>query len=349
MAVTEFGSASAQAVKRWSDQLFRETLGKTYIKRFMGRGQDAIIRMLPDLESAPGDNIKYDLRVQNRSAGVQGDSRLQGYEDPLTFYQDNLNIEQLRNAHAFRGMTQQRTVHDLRLEAKGSLSDWYAWVYDTMMFAYLAGTAGDSNESVSGILGGSGFAGNALTAPDAAHLVDNTGSDFALSQLDAAIAKAKVTNPRVRPAMVDGQPKFVVVLHPYSVRSMKTDAGATAWNQIHQNASARSGSNPIYTGALGEYNGCVLHESEFIPRVGDVTHNLFLGAGAGSIAFGNAYKKSKRSSAGGGSYFSYVESDDDYGNEQGVGVSSCFGIKKNTFNGADFGVVRLTNTETAPA
>ena len=273
MAVTEFGTGSAQAVKRWCDKLFRESLGKTFIKKFMGKGPDAIIRLLTDLENDAGDEIKYDLRVQDRSNGVQGDTRLKGFEAALVFHQDSILINQLRQAHAFRGMTQQRTVHDLRAEGRASLSDWFAWVYDTLMFAYLAGVAGDSNESAAGILGAGGFAGNGLTAPDAAHLVDKTGSAFGLADLDNAIAKAKVTNPRVRPTMDGGNPKYVAVLHPYSIRSLKL-AGTTAWNTIHENASLRGSNNPIYTGALGEYNGVVLHESEFIPRVGDVTQSL---------------------------------------------------------------------------
>jgi len=347
MAVTEFGTGDPQAAKRWSDQLFRETLGKTYCSRFMGKGSDAIIRMLPDLESAPGDNIKYDLRVQDRSNGVQGDTKLKGFESSLVFHQDEINIDQLRQAHAFRGMTQQRTVHDLRAEGRASLSDWFAWVYDSMTFAYATGVAGDSNESVSGILGVGGFAGNALTAPDADHtFVGSTG--FVVGDLDDAVAMAKVTNPRVRPTKVGGQDKYVAVLHPYSIRSMRIDAGASGWNQIHQNASARAGSNPIYTGALGEYNGVVIHESEFIPRVGNTTYNVFLGAGALTCAFGNAWKKSRRSAGGGGSYFSYHEETEDYDNEEGIAAASCFGIKKSTFNSADFGVIRIDNTETGP-
>ncbi len=348
MAVTEFGTNDAQAVKRWSDKLFRETMGKTYCKRFMGRSADSILKLLTDLDNDPGDEVRYDLRIQDRSNGVQGDTRLKGFESALTFQQDTLKINQLRQAHAFRGMTQQRTVHDLRAEGRASLSDWYAWVYDVMFFSYMAGVSGDGNEEISGILGSSGFAGNALTAPDADHLIDQSSTAFALTDLDSALAKAKVTNPRVRPTMVNGQPKYVVVLHPYSIRSMKTGAGATAWNQIHQNASQRGNSNPIYTGALGEYNGVVIHESEYIQRVGNVTHNVFLGACAGTMAFGNAWKRSRRG-AGGGSYFSYREEDDDYGNEEGIAAASVFGMKKSTFNSADFGVVRITNLETAPS
>ncbi len=348
MAVTEFGTNDPQAVKRWSAKLFRETMGKTYCKRFMGKGSDAILKVLTDLDSSAGDEVRYDLRSQDRSNGVAGDTRLKGFESALQFDQDTLKINQLRNAHAFRGMTQQRTVHDLRAEGRASLSDWFAWVYDVMFFTYMAGVVGDGNENISGIMGAGGFAGNALTAPDADHLIDQTGTAFALTDLDAAIAKAKVTNPRVRPTMVNGAPKYVAVLHPYSIRSMKIGAGATAWNQIHQNASQRGNSNPIYTGALGEYNGVVLHESEYIQRVGNVTHNVFLGACAGTMAFGNAWKRSKRG-AGGGSYFSYKEEDDDYGNEEGIAAGSVFGIKKATFDSADFGSVRITNTEVAPS
>lgn len=350
MAVTEFGSASAQAVKRWSAELAHEAIGQTWFKRLLGEGQDACIMHLKDLERAAGDQIKFDVRYQDRSAGVQGDAKLEGFESALEFYQDTINIDQLRQAHAFRGMTQQRTVHDLRREGRKSLADWFSRVFDGLMMSYLAGIAGTGRENVSNILGGSGFAGNALQTPDTAHLID-VDADFTLPLLDQAIAKAKTINPRIRPIMVDGQPKYVAILHPYAVFQMKTQSSGNNWNIIHQRASERSGSNPIYTGALGEYNGVVIHESEYIPvsvgtaegdGSGDV-HNLFLGAGAGAFAMGSAWDKQ----SSGGTYFKYVEDKRDYDNEKGIAGSACFGIKKCRFNSTDFGVIRIDTQDTS--
>lgn len=354
MAATEFGTNDPQAVKRWNAELARETIGKTYFKRFLGTGSDSVIVMKTDLEEGAGDEIKYDLRVQNRNPGVQGDTRLKGYESTLTFYQDSVKIDQLREGHSFRRMSQQRTLHDLRKEGRASLADWFARNYDALMFAYLAGTAGDDTENVSNILGSGGFAGNALATPDADHLLDYTGGSAAamsLAMIDRLVARAATLNPRIRPAMVDGEPKFVLVLHPNSVYQLKIalSASAISWSTIQANAGVRGTNNPLYTGALGEYNGVILHQSEYIPRVSatGVTHNLFLGAQAGVFAMGNAYDKMDRGRMGGGSFFKYFEERDDHDNEKAVSGASIFGIKKCRFNSADFGVIRLSTTDTA--
>ena len=360
MSATEFGNASAQNVLRWSNKLLREAMDKTYFKRFTGKTNEAIIQILPDLENSPGDTVKYDLLYQNRGDGVQGDTTLEGFEEALEFYQDSVKIDQLRHAHNFRKMTQQRTVHDLRKVGRSSLSKWYAWKYDTMMFAYLGGAVGDGAETASGTIGSSGFAGNAIQTPETTHHLNKTGSTMSLAFLNTAKTLAKTINPRISPIMVDGKPKYVAVLHPYSINALRTETGEAGWNLIQGRSGVRGSDNPIYTGAMGEYNGIVIHESEYIPTNDGSTvltgftaqydkANLLLGQGAGAFAMGNAYDKVDQSSNGGGSYFSYKEQVRDYGNNKGIGVASCFGIKKNRFNSKDFGVMRISTTDAAPS
>lgn len=359
MAATEFASGGSFAVQRWAKQLAREALDASDFKKFAGKGPNSPIQILMDLENQPGELIRYDVLYQNRGDGVQGDTTLEGYEEALEFYQDSLYIDQLRHAHNFRKMSQQRSVHDLRKLGRESLATWYGWKLSTMMYAYLAGVAGDDTESASGTIGSSGFAGNALQVPDANHHLNKTGSTMSLAFIDTLVAWAKTTNPRIRPIMIDGGRYYVLVLHPYSVYELRTETGAAGWTQIQQNANQRGNSNPIFSGALGMYNGVVIHESEYIPHavnagawsgaVANDTANLFLGAQAGVFAMGNAYDKVDQSSNGGGGYFKWVEQVNDYGNNKGVGVAGCFGIKPSVFNSARFGMIRLTTTDAKPS
>ena len=352
MAFTEFGSASPQAVKRWAQQLMRETFGKMDIRALIGRGEGSCIQLLTDLDKNAGDEVRYDLLAQDRSDGVNGDSKLMGFETALTYFQDTLKINQKRHAHAFLGMSQQRTVHSLRESGRFSLSEWWGWFIEAGLLSHLVGVAGTGNESVLGALGadtgGTDFAGNTVTALDAAHVVA-TGATAVLTDIDDAVAKAKVNNPRVAPLMINGQKRYVVYLHPYQVRSIRQATSAVDWTQIHQRASASGSSNPIYTGALGEYNGCILRESEFVPSSGtNLRHGVLLGQGAGAIAFGNAWKKSRRSGAGGGSFFDWKERTDDYDNEEGVAGVSCLGFKGCQFNSLAFGRIGIRTTDAAP-
>jgi N4-gp56 family major capsid protein len=349
---TEFGTNHPLTVKRWSLGLFRETFGKMGITKLIGKGPEACIQLLTDLDKGAGDTVYYDLLAQDRSPGVNGDARLKGNEAPMTFFQDTLRINQKRHAHSFLGMTQQRTNHQLRVTAKFSLSQWWAWVIEAGLMAHFAGKTGDGNESVFGPLaadtGSADFAGNTITALDAGHLVDRGGSGAIITMLDTAVAKAKVQNPRMAPLMIGGEPKYIAYFHPYQIMNIKADTGAAGWLEIQKNAGVRGASNAIYTGALGEYNGVIIRESEFIPRDGSVSHGFMLGQGAGAIAFGNAWKKQSRAGAGGGTFFDWKESMDDYDNEEGVGSASILGMKRSIFNGKALGVMGLRSTEADP-
>lgn len=355
MGFTEFGTASPQTRKVWSEQLFRESLGKMSIRSLISSKRGACIQLLTELDKGAGDTVYYDLLAQDRSAGVNGDTRLKGFEAPLTYHQDTLKINQKRHAHSFKGMSQQRTLHDLREDGRFSLSAWKGWFFEAGIFTHLAGVVGDGNEALINAalgvaaVGDADFAGNTVTALDSAHVVDGTAGAMETDLITDAVAKAQVSNPRMAPLMIDGQEKFVLYMHPYAVRKMKQDTAASGWNLVQQNAAPRGSKNPIYTGALGEYDGVILRSSEFVPRVGNVSHNVLLGQGAGAIAFGNAWKRRGRAAAGGGSFFEYREDDDDYGNEEGVAAVSCPGFKRATFNSAAFGVIGIRSTDAAPS
>ena len=344
--VTDVGTLSAQAVKLWSTLLAREAIGKTFMKRFAGTGPDSIIQMHKDLEASRGDNIKVDLLMQMVGAGVDGDDTLKGNEQTLVYHQDNLSIDQKRNAHVFASTSQQRTLHDLRSDGMRNLSDWFAVKFDQYMLSYLAGTAGDGIRNVATELGAPGFAGNALDAPDAAHLLDKSATTMSVAFIDILVEMAKTLDPLIRPCVVDGKRYYVLVLHPYAITDLRTTTGANEWQQIQAEANVRSKDHPIFSGAMGMWNGVVIHESEYVPTTGAagalVTNNLFLGCQAGHCAFGNAYSKLGRKTMGkGGGYFSWFEDLDDYGNETGIAAGAIFGIKKATWDSKDYGVIRL--------
>lgn len=352
MAFTEFGSADVQTVKRWSDQSMRETFGKMGIRSLISRSKDAVIQLCTDLDRQPGDTVYYDLLVQDRGNGVDGDATLEGFEDDLTYHQDTLKINQKRKGHKFKRMTQQRTVHDLRVDGRYSLTQWFAWFMESALFTHFAGVAGDGNESVEGALGAttgeSDFAGNTVTALDSGHLVDNGGSDFEIGMLDDAIAKAQVQNPRVAPGKVDGREMYVAYLHPYQIRSLWKDATQVrSITDMLMQAGARGSSNPIWNGALGMYRNVLIRQSEFVPSVSTVRHGVMLGAGAGVIAFGNAWDKLSRGTTD-GAFFRVDEQERDYKNRKGMAVSSVVGLKRCQFNSQAFGVMGLRSTDAAP-
>ena len=64
MSITAFGTNDAQTVKLWSALCMRDMLKSTFVYKFLGTGNSAILQRLSDLEKTAGDTIKYDLLMQ---------------------------------------------------------------------------------------------------------------------------------------------------------------------------------------------------------------------------------------------------------------------------------------------
>ena len=346
MAQTEFGVNHALAVKRWSLSLATEAVKKMYFGKFIG----SIITKLTDLEKNAGDKITHGLRMKLRGAGVEGDATLEGNEESLTYYDDALLIDQLRHAVRSKGKaSEQRVPYNMRSTAREALAAWWGERFDELLFVYLSGARGvDSTLTLP--LGFTSFAGNSLNAPDSAHLqfanglakaTITTSDIFTLSEIERLVEKAETVDPMIQPIMVGGEKKYIMLLHPYQVTDLRTNTSTGQWQDIQKAAAGKTGENSaIFTGALGEYRGVVLHSHRNVVQFSDygagtnlpAARALFLGAQAAAIAFGN----------GGGetvARYSWKEELFDYGNQLGVAAGSIFGIKKSVFNSKDFGVI----------
>ncbi len=340
MATTAYGVGHPLAVKLWSKKLFREALKQTWASKFMGKSSNSLCMIAEDAQKGPGDRIRVPLRMLLSGAGIEGDGTLEGNEEALTTYYDDVIINQLRHAVRSDGkMSEQRIPFSIREEARMGLQDWWADRIDTAFFNQLAGHTGQTDTKYTGH--------NVTTAPDANHVVYiNSAADeatinsasasntFDLKIVDMCVERAKTLSPQIRPIRVNGEDKYVMFLHPYMVYDLRTSTTAGQWLDI-QKAAMQGGQisgNPIYTGALGEYNGVVLHESTRVPvTTGTVTRRaIFAGAQSACVAYGQ--------SAANGS-MSWSEELFDYKNQLGVSAGMIWGLTKTVFNSADFGTI----------
>lgn len=341
MATTDYPVNHPSAVKFWSEKLYRESLKRTYMSQFIGDSASSIIQRKDNTQKGAGDKITVTLRMQLSGDGVAGDGTLEGNEEALTTYTDALYIDQVRHAVRSAGkMSEQRVPWDVREEAMDALADWQANMIDTALFNQLAGNTGETQTKKTG--------SNSTTAPSTNRIYYANGlanetqvasasasNVFKLKFIDYAVEKAKVASPMIRPLKINGQDKYVCFLHPYQVTSLRTDA-ATAGNWFDiQKAALQGGEiskNPIYTGALGEYNNTILFESTRVPSVTTgVYRAIFAGAQSAAIAFGQKYN--------GVDSNIWREETFDYGNQLGVATGLIWGAKKSTFNSEDFGTI----------
>lgn len=347
MAETAYGVNAPEAKKLWSSQLAREALKATWIQRFIGDGSDAVIQTYSDTKKDAGDRIRITLRMQLNGDGVLGDSTLEGNEESLATYTDDLFIDQLRHAVKSAGkMTQQRIPWSIREEAMMGLKDWWAGRMDTAFMTQMCGYTVQNDPRYTGM--------NVVLAPDAAHVFrpnakanDQSlaaGDEFTLSLIDQVVAQAKLLTPVIRPIKVNGDDRYVMVLHTNQVTQLRTNTGTGQWLDIQKAAMTGDGSkqNPIMTGALGMYNGVVLHESTRITpgvnsasgaTVATARRAVLMGAQAGFIAFGKGQSFEN---------FDWNEELFDYGNKLGVEAGLIHGLKKSRFNNADFGTIVLS-------
>jgi len=363
MAVTNIPAGSPLAVKIFSAQLFKYSLGDSFwISRFadtnfiprgrkpklISTSEEMPIQILRDLERTQGDTITYDVFVDLKGDGIYGDDRLEGNEKSLTSYTDQVSIDQIRQGVSAGGaMSRKRTKHDLRLEARRKLARWFARYFDEAITFYLAGRRGISTAQHVLPLGWSGFAGNPLQPSDPEHTVtidatgniSNTDTDataLKLGWFDKIHTYIATMDTPPNPVMIAGEHYYIAILHPKAVEQLKLDTGTGSWLDIHKLAGVRGPDNPIFRGLLGEYNGFLLYEYSKIPvyQAGGKTlaNCLIVGAQAGVVAFGMS---------GGDFTIRWYEEMDDRGNQLVVTASAILGIKKVRFNGKDFGVLSM--------
>jgi N4-gp56 family major capsid protein len=347
MAVTSFATGDALAVKLWSKKVSVEALKQTWVYKFMGKDDNSIIQVFDDTQKSAGDRIRVPLRRLLGGTGVSGDATLEGQEERISYFSDDIFINQLRHAVREGGrFSRQLVPFSVREHARLSLQDWWADRIDTWFFNQLCGNAAQTDVRYTGMQTAIAadadhqiYAGAATTD---ASLSNSATYKFTLTLLDVAVEKAKTLTVPIRPVMVGGEAKYVAFLHPYQVTDMRTNTSTGQWFDI-QKAAMQGGQiskNPIYTGALGEYNGVIMHSSTRIPGFSAGTalsadHGriaVFCGAQAMGAAFGRGHSPER---------YEWVEDYFDYDNQFGVAAGCIGGMKKMIFNGSDFATITI--------
>ena len=142
-------------------------------------------------------------------------------------------------------------------------------------------------------------------------------------------------NTMIQPVNINGNETYVMIIDQWQARDLVADE---KWIAAQQHANVRGEKNPIFSGALGVYDGVVLHQSNRVVRTETgsggtkVGHALFLGAQAAVFAMGGEA--------------TWNEDVFDYGAKWGVSFGRIFGIKKTQFkydgiNPTDFGCINV--------
>ncbi len=360
MATATYGVNDPLAVKIWSKRMDVEALKETTAYEYMGSGASSLVQIMTETQKGDGDSIKWGIRMLAIGEGTTEGETQEGNEEGLTRYTDQLVINELGHAHRVRNngktIDRQRIPYDLRAESYDSLKDWWAERVDLWFFNQLAGNTAVSNLKYTGF--------NSPIAPSATRIVrkaghttdeavgaDNTAT-FKLSMIDAAVNRAKLSSPMIRPLKgLGADVDYVCFIHPNQTLSLRADT-TTAGNWFDLQGKRLQGGegnrNGLYTGMLGVYNRTLLVENTRVPQgvhsttgasVANTNRAILCGAQSAAIAFGKGGGKNK---------FDWVEELFDYERELGIRAMAIAGMKKTTYNSVDYGTI-VISTYAAPA
>lgn len=367
MARTIIGLNSPLAVQKYSSALFVDVCRTAYWqKKFTSDSPDAPlpVQRLTQLENDAGDKINFDLSLQLKMSPVEGDDTLEGQEEDLKFYSDDILIDQMRGGVNTGGrMTRKRSLHDLRTVARTRQGEWWTRVFDELHFMYASGARGINSDFIFRS-SYAGFAGNALAAPDSEHIMYGGSATskatlastdkMSLSVIDKVKTKATMMGggtqgtPQIQPIMVDGNETYCLLMNPWQTYDLRTATTTGGWLDIQKSLATNLGKDSnIIKGGAGMHNDIVLHEHKSIIRFNDygagsnvaAARALFLGRQALAIAFG---------SSGGGMRFDWHEETRDNGNQAVITTGAIFGIKKTSFNNKDFGIIAVDTAAADP-
>lgn len=345
---TTFGVNDANAVKLWSKFLAKAERDSLDIAPLMGDDDNAIIHVKEETEKGNGDKVTFSLRARPTGAGFTESETAEGNGEALSFYADAIYINELGHnmgARSENTIDQQRVPFDLRQQCKNALADWWKDRKSISFFNQVCGYTPQTNTKYTGM--------NAVTAPagsvrhiwagSAANDQSLTSDDiFTLDLVDSAVEAARSGNTMVRTVNVGGQKKYVQYLSEGQVRQVRANAANGQWMDITKftYSGVDVSKNPIYSGALGEYNGVILRRSQDCTRgvnsgssttaVSTVRRSVLLGAQAACCAYGMKAGPNK---------YRWNEELLDHKRNLEVSAWSIWGLKKAVFNSTDHGVV----------
>jgi N4-gp56 family major capsid protein len=296
MATTAIATTHGLTVEQWNSNLFREYQEKTFFGRFKGTDVNSMVQVKRDLQKKDGDAVTFALSGILSGAGVAGNNVLgtgdTSNEEAMSFYNQRVVIDQIRNGTRLAGkMDEKRPAFSLREAAKVQLTDWMAYNEDAALF-----TAVNTADVVD---------------ISAAHVAAG-GTTAKFDSLDTIpIMKQEAMFPsgatrKIRPIKIEnGEEVFVIGLNPADALTLKQ---TTDWKSINQNADLRGKTNKLFTGSLGMYDGCIIHEhSNFVAG-----SPVLMGAQALFLCYGDEIM--------------YGEEEFDYGNQNGFMIGSVRGV-----------------------
>lgn len=348
----------------WSKELLDDVMRDvTNVMRFMGEGENNVVQVSRELGSKKGDTETFGLVARLAGDGVTGDDELEGNEESMTSFSEQVAIDQIRNAVRLKGkLDAQKVVYDQIASARENLRVWMKEFLMRQIFLKLAGvtntTLVDTNGVASSVRATWSNTPDYIPDADTAagtgnryYNIERTGAANAaagdiltLDSITDVYTMAKLASPQIQPLDIDGESAYVLFVHPLSARDLRKSSD---WKTAQENAKVRSDKNPVFRGALGYWSNVLILENEYVPWLDvSVAGNSWRGAATGTNyavdTAGNVFcGRQAVLWAEASNPEALVVETFDYKNKDGVAASFIGGCQKAMFNSKEFGVILL--------
>ena len=323
---------TALNVSRWAKQLAYEVGKEIYFSKFMGETFESMI-VSKSMPEGKGKDMTFGM-VGYTGTAITGDSLLESNEQSLTSNEVVVTTGQRRfgviNAGNF---DDSKVLYNFRTEALAQLKRQYAEDHDAQIFGAVTKTSG-AGAYLKAVAAGSVYA---ATDPEATLAATGLADPKDISKLKKMAMLGTTKSYKMKPIRIDGKDHYVLLIHPEVAFDLtQTDQ----WLNAQRYANIRGSDNPIFSGALGVYDGVIVHEHEGITTADNMgsgnnvkgARNLFLGAGAACHAKVDN--------------MTWVEKTFDYGNKLGVAAGQIYGVGLSTFNAKDYAVIQYLSART---
>lgn len=349
----------------WQKELYADVMDNLYFTQngMMGKDVNNIIQIKDELMKGKGDKITFGLTAKLSGDGVTGDDELEGNEEKVLSYSESIEIDQWRTAVRSTGaLDDQKVAYDARMDAKEKLSIRLQEFIERQFFLKLAGVSNTSLTDIAGDVVGTlaawsntpdyipdaheaaGYGARYLCAASGGTTALGTTHKLTPSLIQKAKVKAMLAKPKILPLKIKGKNYYLMFIHPWQANDLKDDP---TFYEARKDAEVRGKDNPIFSGALGVWDGVILHEHEYVPFLDvSVAGNSFRGAAVGTDCAVDCFRAllcGKQAAAFAQCKYNkgWVEKDFDYGNKWGIKSGILGGIQKVMFNSKEYGVIAV--------
>lgn len=360
MADTYVGTSAAIAQKIWRKALIHQAERHWLTHLLISKDEDAAIHMQEETSRESGDTVQVRFSPTEDQPGFGENDDIEGNEAALTFSYDEYKIGYRAFAFSQRSpMSQQRVNINLKKSALHKHPILWKRYRERSILAQLGGaqylnTAAGlaaiqaiDTEYVPLVTDDNNLTGmNAAAAIDSNHLfyaggkttaADVAGESTAIMSLSLIDNLEEAANSRK--SMDYPIPRchlgcYVLIISTEAKKQLRQSTAAGTWGDF-QRARLEGGlpwmDSEFVKGALGYYNNTLVVVSDYLPRAWDSADtplvntrmNLFLGAKAGCIAYGQGYT--------GGDHLDWTEQVRNY-KTWGSATDTIWGCKRTTFD-----------------